>query len=243
MRVQIILFLKAIFLKFGLSVRFAKHTRAAEESFLKLLVDKIDCVLYIGANRGQMMQKFSKSFPNIPIIMYEADPNLSKFLDLKFSTKLVSVRNKAVGAKNAKAKFYISPGTDGQSSSLLQMGDRHLKWSPESAQEETIEVETVSLDSEGLTKYKSIFLKIDIQGAELEAFQGSTELLSNVVAIDVEVSTVSMYNGDCTWFDICSFLAPKNFQLFDVDPWFHDHTNSNELLQADFRFVRSNLLS
>jgi hypothetical protein len=59
----------------------------------------------------------------------------------------------------------------------------------------------------------------------------------------VEVSTESMYDGDCSWFEVSDLLVSNNFQLFDIDPWFHDHTNKNELLQADFRFIRSSLLS
>jgi FkbM family methyltransferase len=235
--------IKGFFLKIGLSVRFAKHTRMAETSFLSLLAKDVDCVLYVGANRGQMMQKFLINFPNIPIVMYEADPTLANFLKEKFESSLVSVRNKAVGSINGKADFHISTGTDGQSSSLLNMGSRHLKWSPESAQSKTIEVETVALDSENISGYQAIFLKIDIQGFELEAFKGSRSLLENVVAIDVEVSTVSMYDGDCNWLEVSNFLMSNGFQLYDIDPWFHDHTNSNELLQADFRFVRSSIIS
>jgi FkbM family methyltransferase len=234
---------KALFLKLGLSIRFAKHTRIAETSFLDLLSENVDCVLYVGANRGQMMEKFFKNFPATPIIMYEADPRLAAFLEKKYGGALVTVRNKAVGSENGKSDFYVSTGTDGQSSSLLHMGDRHLKWSPESAQRETIEVETIALDTEQLFGYKSIFLKIDIQGFELEAFKGATNLLKNVVAIDVEVSTVSMYDGDCNWLEVSNFLAALDFQLFDIDPWFHDHTTNNELLQADFRFVRSKIFS
>jgi FkbM family methyltransferase len=235
--------IKFLFLKIGLSVRFAKHTRIAETAFLDALTNNIDCVLYVGANRGQMMQKFLSKFPNTPIIMYEAEPRLAQYLVSNFNSDLVSVRNKAVGSKNGIAEFYVSTGTDGQSSSLLHMGDRHLKWSPESAQSEVVNVETVALDSEEITGFNSIFLKIDIQGFELEAFRGATELLKNVVAIDVEVSTESMYDGDCSWFEVSDLLVSNNFQLFDIDPWFHDHTNKNELLQADFRFIRSSLLS
>jgi FkbM family methyltransferase len=243
MSTQIKSVIKFLFLKIGLSVRFAKHTRIAETAFLDALTNNVDCVLYVGANRGQMVEKFLNKFPNTPIIMYEAEPTLAQFLVSKFSSDLVTVRNKAVGSKNGTAEFYVSTGTDGQSSSLLHMGNRHLRWSPESAQSEVINVETVALDSEKISGFKSIFLKIDIQGFELEAFRGAIELLKNVVAIDVEVSTESMYDGDCSWFEVSDLLVSNNFQLFDIDPWFHDHTNKNELLQADFRFIRSSLLS
>jgi FkbM family methyltransferase len=234
--------IKAFFLKIGLSIRFAKHVRKAEKAFMSLLAENVDCVLYVGANRGQMMKKFSINFPKVPIFLYEADPTLASFLKERFESSLVSVRNKAVGSVNGKANFHISTGTDGQSSSLLSMGPRHLKWNPESAQNRTIEVETVALDSENLSRFQAIFLKIDIQGFELEAFKGASNLLKNVAAIDVEVSTVSMYDGDCNWLEVSNFLVSNGFQLYDVDPWFHDHTNSNELLQADFRFVRKKLI-
>jgi FkbM family methyltransferase len=235
--------IKSLLLKAGLIVRFSKYARDPESSFLDLLASNIDCVLYVGANRGQMMQKFLQRFPRIPIIMYEADPKLATFLVEKYSSELVTVRNKAVGVKNGTADFYVSVGTDGQSSSLLHMGNRHLRWSPESLQSEIVKVETVALDSEEFHGCKAIFLKIDIQGFELEAFRGAETLLRRVVAIDVEVSSESMYDGDCTWFEVSEFLVSRDFQLFDIDPWFHDHTNKNEMLQADFRFIRKSLLS
>lgn len=236
-------FLKFAFLKFGLSIRFAKHTQNIETSFLAMLKDKIDCILYVGANRGQMVEKYLNAFPQARIIMYEADPKLAGYLQSKFHNSKVSIRNKAVGSKNGKSRFFISPGTDGQSSSLLHMGDRHLLWSPESAQKEEIEVETVRLDDESIAEFSSILLKIDIQGFELEALKGAVNTLKKISAIDVEVSTVSMYEGDCDWLELSNFLASNGFQLYDIDPWFHDHTNKNELLQADFRFVRPYLVS
>jgi FkbM family methyltransferase len=235
--------IKNLFLKAGLTLRFSKYDHDPEASFLDLLENEIDAVLYVGANRGQMMQKFLTRFSSVPIILYEADPKLAIYLESKFGSNLVSVRNKAVGAKNGQADFYVSVGTDGQSSSLLRMGERHLRWSPTSMQSEIVNVDIVALDSEEFDGYNSIFLKIDIQGFELEAFRGAETLLQKVVAIDVEVSTESMYEGDCTWFEVSDFLVSRDFQLFDIDPWFHDHTNKNEMLQADFRFIRKSLLS
>jgi FkbM family methyltransferase len=236
------LIVKAFFSFLGLSIRLEKHTRIAEVSFFSLLSSNIDCVLYVGANRGQMMKKFLENFPSTPIILYEADPRLAEFLDSAFMSEHVSVRNKAVGRKNGRADFYVSGGTDGQSSSLLRMGKRHLNWNPKSAQSEILEVETVALDSEEFPMCESIFLKIDIQGAELEALKGAVNLLKKVVAIDVEVSTVSMYEDDSNWLEVSNFLTSQGFILFDIEPWFHDHTNKNELLQADFRFVKSKMI-
>jgi FkbM family methyltransferase len=191
-----------------------------------------------------MVDTYLHSFPGVPIVLYEPDIHLASNLETVYEgNKRVSVKALAVGAKNEVKTFYVSSGTDGQSSSLLKMGQRHLDWSPESRQDKEENVSVVRLEDEGYGQFKSIFLKIDVQGYEMEALEGVGKLFDNLIAIDSEVSFETLYEGDSNWIEICKLIESKGFRTYQIDPWFHDHTNKNELMQADIRFVRKELIS
>ena len=70
-------------------------------------------------------------------------------------------------------------------------------------------IDTISLDHFlDMNKIKNIdFIKIDIQGAELDVFKGGTEALKNVVSIVSEVEFIPHYVGQPLFGDVCSFLS------------------------------------
>jgi FkbM family methyltransferase len=211
--------------------------------FLNVFKHEVDLVLYVGANRGQMVQTYLGVFPGIPIILYEPDSRLASDLSKLFEKNPnVSIKPFAVGDANEKKSFYVSSGTDGQSSSLLKMGQRHLDWSPESKQDREETVNVVRLEDEGYSGFKNIFLKIDVQGYEMEALSGIGSLFKNLIAIDSEVSFETLYEADSNWLEVCKYIEERGFRTYQIDPWFHDHTHKNELIQADIRFVRQDLI-
>jgi FkbM family methyltransferase len=79
----------------------------------------------------------------------------------------------------------------------------------------TSSVETVSLDK--FTEEYSIpdvdFIKIDIQGAELEVFQNAADTLRNVSFIISEVEFVPLYKHQPLFGDVCSFLAGQHLMF------------------------------
>jgi hypothetical protein len=70
-------------------------------------------------------------------------------------------------------------------------------------------IETMSLDSFA-TEYSITavdFLKLDIQGAELEVFKGGAEVLAEVVALVCEVEFVPLYEEQPLFGDVCAYLS------------------------------------
>lgn len=57
------------------------------------------------------------------------------------------------------------------------------------------------------------FLKIDIQGGELNCLKGASKLLETVLIIDIEMNTAPLYKGQGTFSDIDSFVQGKGFWL------------------------------
>lgn len=72
-------------------------------------------------------------------------------------------------------------------------------------------IRTVSMDY--FTRENSIgpvdFVKIDIQGAELDVFEGGVTTLKDVVAIVTEVEFVHHYENQPLFGDVCAFLAKQ----------------------------------
>ncbi len=93
------------------------------------------------------------------------------------------------------------------------------------------------------------FIKIDVQGAELEVFQGAVNSMNGVVALISEVAFAPVYRAQPLFGDVCSFLSKQGILLhkflgfagrilkpFDIGRHGKPVTNH---LWADAFFVRS----
>lgn len=77
------------------------------------------------------------------------------------------------------------------------------------------EIQTVSLDA--FARENDIgsvdFIKIDVQGAELDVFEGAKETLKDVTTIVSEVEFVPHYIDQPLFGDVCAFLAQRGFMF------------------------------
>jgi FkbM family methyltransferase len=93
------------------------------------------------------------------------------------------------------------------------------------------------------------FLKIDIQGGELEVFKNGTEKLKNTVAIQVEISFITLYENQPGMGEIDVELRRQGFvphcfaavKQWPIAPCVVNHEPRralNQLLEADLVYVR-----
>jgi FkbM family methyltransferase len=83
---------------------------------------------------------------------------------------------------------------------------------------EKVNVECTTLDEE-LRDIDLDFLKIDVQGAELDILRGASEkLLKNLLAIQLEVEFTSIYQDQPLFVDIDQFLRGQGFSLLSINP-------------------------
>jgi len=73
-------------------------------------------------------------------------------------------------------------------------------------------VKTKALDD--ITEIKDVdYIKIDIQGAELQAFRGAERLLSGTTVIHTEVEFIEMYEGQPMFSDVDLYLRARGFHF------------------------------
>ncbi|CAO3439661.1 hypothetical protein [Azospirillum doebereinerae] len=74
------------------------------------------------------------------------------------------------------------------------------------------EVETICLDD--INELDAIdFLKIDVQGAELDVLRGANKLLSKTLIVHTEVEFIPMYKDQPLYSDVDIFLRERGFLL------------------------------
>lgn len=202
-----------------------------------------DLLIDIGANRGNFTDHFLRTTHSDKAILVEPIPYLANFLRNKYKDQHnISIVENALADVEKNSQFYIA-NNDGQSSSLSEIGDRHLLASPDTLTVESIEVKTQTLDNiASELKANKIFVKIDVQGHELSVLKGSREILKRVIAIHVEISNQHLYEKDTLGFEVWSFLNENGFTLYGIDPWFRDKKHNGELIQADFFFIKNSYL-
>jgi FkbM family methyltransferase len=154
-------------------------------------------------------------FPGSRIIAFEPDESLCESLN-KGARAGVTFYPIALGRTEEQRDFYLTEHP--MCSSLYPPNEDLLSRynNMEVARLKTIEsIETVSLDAFVSTHAIEAvdFIKIDIQGAELEVFQGGMETLKNVLAIVSEAEFIEHYIDQPLFGDLCAFLSRQNIQF------------------------------
>jgi FkbM family methyltransferase len=148
---------------------FKNKQDAFEIELLKKHIKPGDTVLDIGANIGFYATILSDIAGEKGKI-HCFEPDATNFNHLKKTTcnyKNIVINNKAVGPRTEKIRIYTSK----------ELNVDHRTYKPEEYDQE-IEIDAVSID-DYLKGEKVQFIKMDIQGFEMEAMKGMKETLKN----------------------------------------------------------------
>ncbi len=122
------------------------------------------------------------------------------------------------------------------SSSLLAMSARHVASAPSSAVVRSERVPLARLDTVWSVGDRA-YLKLDVQGAELDVLRGAERALADVDVVEAELSVVELYEGQPLLPDVVAFLEPRGFALVQLEPEFTD-PQTGAILQLNGIFVR-----
>jgi len=190
-------------------------------------------VLDIGANLGQFYNSFTNIFPNIEILSIEGNPKCEEFL------KIVNPNYKMCMLLDTEKEVSFYTQTSEGNNSVCGGSSIYKETTPFYKNPHEVKIKTTTLDSivNPTTVYD--YIKIDVQGAELDVIKGGLHTILNSSFLQLELSILKYNEGAPLIGDIISFLNPLGFKVFDIGSlnyW------NGKLNQSDFLFINDNKL-
>lgn len=196
----------------------------------------VDCFIDVGANIGQFsLLLFSI---NSSIIVHAFEPIPSCFYKLNHLSrhmKNLTCHNVALGSCHTAKKFYIASSVD--SSSFFEPTSSQTAIFGTVLANKCMFVQQTSLNHFlHAATFRRGFLKIDVQGYELNVLRGCDNLVNFFEYIYVELSFIELYKEQPLFSEVHNFLEECGYQLVDIKNLCH--SSSGGLVQGDFLFKR-----
>ena len=154
-------------------------------------------------------------FPSTKIIGFEIDKEICEKMNSQ-AKEGVKYYPHALGKDNEQRKFYITQNP--MCNSLYKPNEELIKlynnFEVAYLKKET-EIETISLDY-FVEKHEVgdvDFIKIDVQGAELDVFKGGSKTLMNVLKIVCEVEFIQHYENQPLFGEVSDYLSQYNLMF------------------------------
>ncbi len=207
--------------------------RATLDSFLTKAGISMNNMLDIGANKGDFTRTMLKIFPTLNSIMIEGNKeHMINWQDIKRGKGYIGI----LSSKSEEKTWYRNVDEPSTGDSLYR------ETSTFGSKMTGIVVNTFSLDDfitkNGITT-KFDFIKIDVQGAELEILHGGKETLKNVKAILLELPFFGVYNeGSPDFVEYISYMKDIGYLAYEITEM---HSMRSYLMQVDILFLQKNI--
>ncbi|MFL0798266.1 MAG: FkbM family methyltransferase [Cellvibrionaceae bacterium] len=164
---------------------------------------------------GEIFYHLAEFFPGSKFILFEPDDELCKELNEKSSDSFTYYPY-ALGENDEEREFY---NTQSPLCSSLYKPNKQIVDSYNGLDmarlKDSFKIRTRRLDD--IVKECGIpsidFVKIDVQGAELDIFKGGSESIKECVAIISEVEFIPIYEEQPLFGDVCTFLDEKGLMF------------------------------
>jgi FkbM family methyltransferase len=185
--------------------------------------------LDIGAHFGNWNMEFKNIFPNTHIVSIEGNPDCEFELQKNTSEYIISL----LGDKNEYKEFYLP-----QNDPTCTGGSYYKEQTFFYDQFVTKKLATKTLDSLNLGHFD--FIKLDVQGAELDIIKGGLKTILECDFLQLEVSTLRYNQNAPLVSQLVSYLYNLDFYIFDIVSltyW------GGKLNQTDLIFINNRKLS
>lgn len=187
-------------IRLGIPIPQLFLTRVNEYAQLKKLLDDlaINCVVDVGANRGQTGKLLRGMGFDGHIFSFEPEKYNFSFLERECrKDPMWECYPLALGEKTTRSVLRIHPQSY-EMSSLLD-----FEHQPEGMLEEIVEIQPLDVIFYSLVKAidePRVFLKIDTEGFDLNVFRGAVQSLDYILGLQVEVFVQPVYQEvPCYW--------------------------------------------
>jgi FkbM family methyltransferase len=191
-------------------------------------------VIDVGAYVGEWTRSFKCIFPSASVLMVEPQPgHLDRLRAVVGAFNGVELAPVLLGAQERRnVPFHMCQSA----SSVLTESARQTVVS-------TISVPMTTLDkfTENTIFARPDFLKLDVQGYELEVLRGGELPLASAEAVLMEVNLLGILDGAPLFHEASQFMSERGFQVYDICTFFR-RPYDGALWQVDVIFVRSSSL-
>ena len=144
-----------------------------------------------------------------------------------------------LGREEGPATIHVSGRTAASSLLPIRASTTDLAGALKTVDEETVQITTLAAAAAAhLREGDRPFLKVDTQGYERAVLDGGAGVLDRFVGVQIELSLVSLYEGDALLPELAGYLYDRGFVLAELEHGFRDPTTAH-LLQVDGVFFRS----
>jgi FkbM family methyltransferase len=236
--------LKRLLAQFGLVIfKRSSGLYFAEDKIpalaLKLCSTADPLVIDGGAHRGAFVDAIRAVCPGARLVCFEPDPVSASALRERFSgDKNLLMIQSALGADCGNAVFNINRSRATNSLSTMTDATTGLL-NQLTTTVDRIEVAVTTLD-EAMRAHAfpaCDFIKLDLQGHDLEALKGAKVALKSAKVVIVEVWFTLIYARSATFAAICEFMSEHGFAIYSL-AGLHYGTDGR-LLWSDALFVRN----
>ncbi|MDA9801866.1 FkbM family methyltransferase [Candidatus Pseudothioglobus singularis] len=182
--------------------------KVLEKSSPKIFIDA-------GANIGLYTDHLLNHFKNIEVHIFEPSQVNIKILNNKFKNKNVIVNSVGLSNLNDNVElFYDKPGS--RISSLTKRRLNHFNIDFNQAEQVKV-IRFIDYYNKNFKGQTIDFLKLDIEGHELDALEGCGEIINNIKYIQIEFGGCNIDTK--TYFqDFWYFFKNKGFDIFRISP-------------------------
>lgn len=187
-------------------------------------------IVDIGAFEGTWSKMAIEVWPEANLILIEANPEKAAILrrDPKLRSATV-VDSLLGGADGSEVTFYVM---ESGSSVYEERSD---------VQRRPVSVKQRTLDSVMQDRDDADFIKIDVQGYELEVLKGGKQTLAKVHVVLIELSLIEINAGAPLLHEALTFMEAAGFVAYDILE-IHRRPLDGAMNQIDVLFVREKSL-
>jgi len=186
-------------------------------------------VVDVGGSDGRWSLECMRTFPGSDYFIVDPLPsNLAKLERLATERRNVRYWSGCLGPACGR----ISLPTHGDQSSFFESRAFGTK------SQNAIDVEMRDLDSFlGTTLKSPDFLKLDVQGAELQVLNGAARVLEHAKVLLIEVSFRPFYRGGALAHEVIAHVSQAGFGIYDICSYVQ-RARDYQLNQCDLMFLK-----
>jgi FkbM family methyltransferase len=187
-------------------------------------------VLDVGAYSGEWTRALIRLFPSARVLMIEPQETKSGELALLCSSHpRLELATVLVGPEATGGVVFYESDT---ASSVLEDANH------DNLPTKLLRMTTLDILVDERQFPSPDFIKLDVQGYEIEVLRGAEQTLKSTQVVLMEVNLIGLYKGAPLLDETVRYMADRGFRLYDIGTFFR-RPYDNALWQMDAVFVKT----